>query len=254
MGQFDAFEETYDFEWDVDGRVPFYVTLARETGGPVAEFACGAGRILLPIAREGMEVWGVEHSGPLAARFGRRLVDEGQAVRDLVHLVEAEPGQARLDKRFGLVMMAFGGLQLHVEDDESEAVLAVLAEHVAPAGLLALDLFRLGGTAREHPGLVRHVWTMERPKFRETVSRFQVLTRGRSSGRLELTIFLDTVDETGQISRRVVKQELRAFDPDTLGEALGRHGLSVEGVYGDAHRGAFDPDGECMFVVARKTG
>ena len=42
--------------------VPFYVDVARKSGGPVLEIACGTGRVLLPIAREGIEIEGVDNS------------------------------------------------------------------------------------------------------------------------------------------------------------------------------------------------
>ena len=42
--------------------MPFYVDLARKSGGPVLEIACGTGRVLLPIAREGIEIEGVDNS------------------------------------------------------------------------------------------------------------------------------------------------------------------------------------------------
>ena len=38
---------------------PFYVEMARRSGGPVLEIGCGTGRVLLTIAREGIDVEGV---------------------------------------------------------------------------------------------------------------------------------------------------------------------------------------------------
>ena len=35
--------------------LPFYLELARKIGGPVLEMGCGTGRVLLPIARAGIE-------------------------------------------------------------------------------------------------------------------------------------------------------------------------------------------------------
>src|SRR5437667_10178149 len=35
--------------------LPFYFDLARKIGGPVLEMGCGTGRVLLPIARAGIE-------------------------------------------------------------------------------------------------------------------------------------------------------------------------------------------------------
>src|SRR5579884_3039242 len=45
----------------------FYVDLARKIGGPVLELACGTGRVLLPIARQGIAIHGrsEEHTSEL---------------------------------------------------------------------------------------------------------------------------------------------------------------------------------------------
>ena len=41
--------------------LPFYVDLAKKFGGPVLEIGCGTGRVLLPIARQGIETVSYTH-------------------------------------------------------------------------------------------------------------------------------------------------------------------------------------------------
>src|SRR5438270_11217282 len=45
------YDDAYTAKQDLHD-LPFYLDLARESGGPVLELACGTGRILLPIARQ----------------------------------------------------------------------------------------------------------------------------------------------------------------------------------------------------------
>src|SRR5690349_8398997 len=40
----------------------FYGDLARQTGGPILELACGTGRLTIPLARDGHEVVGLDAS------------------------------------------------------------------------------------------------------------------------------------------------------------------------------------------------
>ena len=42
--------------------VAFFVEAAQESGGPVLEIGCGTGRILIPTARAGVEVVGLDLS------------------------------------------------------------------------------------------------------------------------------------------------------------------------------------------------
>ena len=42
--------------------VPFYLREAERSGGPVLELGCGTGRILVPMARAGCTVTGIDGS------------------------------------------------------------------------------------------------------------------------------------------------------------------------------------------------
>jgi SAM-dependent methyltransferase len=251
MGQFDAFEETYDFEWDIDWHVPFYLGLARRSGGPVAEFASGTGRLLFPIAREGIEAWGVEAPGPTSARFGRRLMDQPAEVAGLVHLVEGDPAAVDFGRTFPLAFLAFGGLQLYLDDSAVDGLLGAIARHTQPGGLFALDLVRLSEGALGNPGMLRHAWSMDRPRSRETISRIEAL-RLAPTGLMDMTVFLDTVSETGSISRRVVRQQMRRLEPDDVEKLLGAHGFDIESISGSADGGPAEPAGDRLFVIARR--
>src|SRR5262245_36074593 len=57
-----GYDAMYGALRDPSGDGAFYLALARETGGPVLELGCGTGRILLPIARSGIECVGLDAS------------------------------------------------------------------------------------------------------------------------------------------------------------------------------------------------
>ena len=75
--------ETYDLFAGRDARmagdVDFYLELARAQGGPVLELAAGTGRVLLPLARVGFQVTGLDVSRPMLDIAARRLAQEGLA-------------------------------------------------------------------------------------------------------------------------------------------------------------------------------
>ena len=58
---------------------PFYVELAKQSGGPVLEVGCGTGRVLVPIAREGIEIHGVDNSGPMLEILKAKLAQDQPA-------------------------------------------------------------------------------------------------------------------------------------------------------------------------------
>lgn len=120
---------------------PFYLDLAKESGGPVLEIGCGTGRVLLPTAREGIEIHGVDNSAPMLGILKERVSREDPAVRSKVTLHAGDMREFRLDRRFPLVTIPFRPLQhMHTVRDQLRALTSAAA-HVAESGTLAFDVF-----------------------------------------------------------------------------------------------------------------
>jgi SAM-dependent methyltransferase len=121
--------------------LPFYLDLARRSGGPVLELGCGTGRVLLPIAREGIEIHGLDSSAPMLRVLRKRLASEPPAVRRRVHLHPGDMRRFRMNKKFPLVILPFRPLQhMHTVPDQI-AALRTAAHHLKKSGRLAFDVF-----------------------------------------------------------------------------------------------------------------
>src|SRR5678815_1962136 len=90
----------YNARPDVD----FYVAEARTTRGDVLELGCGTGRVLLPVARLGKKIAGVDNSSKMLAVCRDRLEREPAEVRDRVTLVQADMRDLNLGRTFSLIM------------------------------------------------------------------------------------------------------------------------------------------------------
>jgi SAM-dependent methyltransferase len=121
--------------------VPFYVDLARKSGGPVLEIACGTGRVLLPIAREGIEIEGVDNSESMLRIVRRNLAREPREVRERVTIHKGDMRDFRLEKKFRLVTIPFRPLQHMYTVQDQVAALTTAAFHVAEGGSVAFDVF-----------------------------------------------------------------------------------------------------------------
>src|ERR1700731_3751250 len=91
--------------------LPFYLELAEQAPGPVLEIACGTGRVLLPIARKGIEVHGVDNSLPMLTILKASLSNEPQEVRQRVTLHEGDMRDFRLGRQYPLVIIPFRAMQ-----------------------------------------------------------------------------------------------------------------------------------------------
>ncbi len=124
----------------VEGDIAFYLDCARQFGGPVLELATGTGRVLLPLARQGVEIVGLDRSRAMLARAEDKLRAEGVA-RTRVQLVEADMMDFDLGRQFALVIVPFRSFQHLTEPVAQRAALRCVHRHLKPRGHLVLHLF-----------------------------------------------------------------------------------------------------------------
>jgi SAM-dependent methyltransferase len=121
--------------------LPFYLDLAEQTAGPILEVACGTGRVLLPIARKGIEIHGVDNSRPMLKILADRLARELQEVRERVKLRKGDMRDFRLGNQYPLVIIPFRPMQ-HMETVQDQvSALTTAALHLSNTGILAFDVF-----------------------------------------------------------------------------------------------------------------
>jgi len=109
--------------------------------GPILEIGCGTGRVLLPIARHGIEIHGVDTSSAMLRILKSHLAGEPLEVRKRVHLRKGDMRSCRLKKKFPLVMLSFRPLQHMFTLKDQLAALKTAAFHLDRHGTLAFDVF-----------------------------------------------------------------------------------------------------------------
>jgi SAM-dependent methyltransferase len=121
--------------------LPFYLDLAKRSGGPVLEIACGTGRVLLPIARQGIVIDGVDNSLPMLRVLKSHIENESPQIRCNITLHNGDMRDFRLRKKYPLVIIPFRPLQhMHTIQDQLKA-LTTAAFHLQKDGILAFDVF-----------------------------------------------------------------------------------------------------------------
>ena len=90
---------------------PFYVDLAQRIGGPVLEMGCGTGRVLLPIARAGIAIDGVDSSLPMLGILRQKVEREPPDVREAIRTHHGDMRNFRLEKKYPLVTIPFRPMQ-----------------------------------------------------------------------------------------------------------------------------------------------
>ncbi len=120
--------------------LPALQAYAQRTGGPLLELGCGTGRLLIPLAQAGYQVTGVDLSDAMLDLARAKIAAAGMA--DRVTLMQGDYASAPLGGPYQLAFCVMNTFLHLLTTDEQLAALRHWRRHLAPRGLLLLDLFQ----------------------------------------------------------------------------------------------------------------
>ena len=134
--------------------INFYVEAAQTCGGPVLEVGCGTGRILIPTARAGVDIVGLDLSPHMLQVCQKRVLAEPQTVQSRIRLVQADMRSFDLAQAFQLITLPFRPFQHLTTVEDQLSCLETIRRHLVEGGRLILDLFNpwLAALVRDNLG------------------------------------------------------------------------------------------------------
>jgi SAM-dependent methyltransferase len=253
----------YDFEYRRRrDDVHFYRTLAVEQGGPVLDLACGTGRLMVPMLRDGLTVVGVDQAPAMLASAAAKIARLPPAARARALLVRADlrrfafqgftrrraaAASAGPEPRFTFAVAAFHSVQHLIADRDLTAFLRAARRALDPRGWLAFDVFV------PHPRFLerdeKRRW--DRTQFRDpTTGQRLVYTVNHHLDRrrrvLLMRMYYQPVDEHGRATgpervRRLCHRQLGRGEVRAL---LERAGLRLVAAWSDFAGTAMSLDGD----------
>jgi SAM-dependent methyltransferase len=251
MSQFDAFARYYDADYGaVDDDLPFYRELAQRTGGPVLEVMCGSGRLLLPLARAGLRLAGVDVSGAMLDLARERL--QAANLSERVQLIEADIRERAPRGPFGLAIVAINSFMHLAGAADQLATLKHIHSALRPGGLLAIDLFNPDprALAEQHGALVldKTFSLADGTQVQKFVAQYSDMAAQTS----HVTFIYDEIDAEGRVRRSTLPFPMRWLYRYELEHLLARAGFALDNVYGSYELDAYSSTSDLLLVVARK--
>lgn len=236
--------------------VDFYVEMARASTGAVLEVGCGTGRILIPTAKAGFDIVGLDLSTQMLSICREKLALEPEAVQAKVHLVQEDMRQFNLGRKFGLVTTPFRPFQHLTTVEDQLACLACIREHLNDGGKLILDLFN-----PSLPHLTEEAFLTEYgsdPEFsmadgRKVVRRERTVSRDPFMQIQDVEFVYYVTHPDGREERLIHRFQMRHLFRFEAEHLLARSGFQVQQVYADYDKSPYGSKylGELIFV-ARK--
>ncbi len=236
--------------------VAFFVERARQAKGPVLEIGCGTGRVLIPTAKAGVEIVGLDLSPFMLSVCRAKLSREPVEVQAKVQLVEADMRHFDLGKNFTLVTIPFRSFQHLITVEDQLSCFTCIQHHLVDGGTFILDLFN-----PYLPRLVDEQYlteTEEEPEFtmpdgRRVVRRNRTVARDLFHQIQEVELIYYVTHPDGGKERLVDRFPMRYLFRFEAEHLLARCGFKVEEVYADYDKSPYGTKypGE-LILVARK--
>ena len=243
MFEYDPLADLYDLEYAHDYDLPFWLSLAEREAGPVVEWGAGTGRIAAPLAAAGHDVTAVELSPEMVERGREKCRAADWVVGDMR---SAKPG-----RRYGLAVCAFNSFLCLKSVDDALAFLRNAREHLAPGGLLGIEVSAFSPEELAGGPELRHDFTRELPGGR--LDRFSVSRYDAATQLMEMRLFYERHDGSGMLeNRRAHDLTIRVTNRDELDLMLRIAGFKVEAVFGGFEGEPFDSASDHFVVLARR--
>lgn len=210
----------------------FWLSLAREHGEPILELACGTGRVMLPLAAAGFDVWGIDSAEPML-KEARRKATERSVNFNL------ELGDIRafdLHQRFPLILLTSNSICHLTTLDEFEQLAACVRKSLTPKGVFVVEVFVPDVNALAVPvDELRPFASYEDP---DGAGRIDLVYSSRYDPSTQIkhnTLF--RVGPNG-VNQSVGELPMRIYFPQELDALFRYNGFRVS-KFGDLHRSPF---------------
>jgi len=226
--------------------ISFYTELAQESGGPVLELACGTGRVTIPIAETGTEIWGVDITESMLERARRKSREKGLNIP----LIRSDIRELDLKNRFKLLIYPFSAIGHIQSRDDIRAVLASVKEHLDEGGLFAFDYFNpsLKILTRD-PDEFFDSHEFKDPATGKTIS---ITERTRYDAKTQINHILwryKVADEDNVVDR---EWAVRIYFPQELDFILESCGFKIDQKYGWFDKSLFESNSRRQVFICSK--
>jgi SAM-dependent methyltransferase len=250
MTDYDLIAPFYDIEHaHFDEDVNLYINFAELCGGPLLELACGSGRLLVPLAREGYTLTGVDSSTSMLNLAQHALEEAG--VAEQCTLVQENMCTVHLEQKFRLAFIALGSFGHACTRHEQRQTLARVHDHLIVGSRFILDISNADVRYMEQlSGQVLHQGTWKREEG-VLLSHFVSPASSPTKHLLELTHFYEEHRQGDAVQRTITTTHLYLFERNEVELLLEEAGFDIIDVFGDYELSPFEHDSPRMIFIAQ---
>lgn len=223
--------------------IPFWLSLAQQQGSPVLELGCGTGRVLLPLAKAGYHVTGLDNDPDALALLRSQLEGPLQA-----NIIESDLTNFHLAQKFPLILLPCNTYS-SLSPPQRQQALDCITAHLAPGCVFAFSA--------PNPAILQDISEEGEPELETTFNHPQTnnpvqvssLFLPETDG-VRITWHYDHLLPDGRVERQSA-HTFHYHTPAAQHRAeLEKRGFSVE-TYGDFAGGKYKSDAFYLVLIAK---
>lgn len=142
MNIWDEFSAFYDWELSIvnpqqNDDIVFWEEVIKSYGPPVLEFACGSGRLTIPLAESGLEITALDFSENMLRLLEKKAIEK----KLKIDIIQADMTNFHIANKFSFALLGYFALQQLTSLSAQEKCLKTIHRQLKTDGVLGLDIY-----------------------------------------------------------------------------------------------------------------
>ncbi len=253
--QYDNLAEIYDYEWkELKEDIDFIIEYAKKCGSPILELAAGTGRITIPVAQQGFEIYGIDNSKKMLEIGMRKLEKLPEKVASNIKFIEGDMTDFSLEKKFKFIFVPFNSFLLLITKKAQEECIRKIHKHLDKNGIFMVDTFspnfKLCAEEKSDIRFLRHFYY---PPENKTIIQWEYVERNMAEQVMSIDFLYEAYDKGGNFSRFVRHLDMAIIFRFEMQMMLEKNGFEIINLYGSYDKSEFTNKSSQMIYICKKT-
>ena len=223
--------------------INFWLEQAKRYGEEVLELACGTGRITIPLAKEGVNITGIDIAESMCTQARNKAKKEGINIE----ILQSDIRDFNLGKKFSLIFIPANSIAHLTNIEDIEKCLYNVKNHLKENGKLILDTFNPSLeilTRKFEDRYPNAVYPNPCGEGDIIVNESSVYNAATQINKVVLYYkFADSSEE------KTDELNLRIYFPQELEAILKYNGFKIDGIFGDYDQSRFESSSNKQILV-----
>ena len=252
--QYDKLAQIYDFEWkDLEGDIDFAVEYSKKCGSPILELAVGTGRVAIPIARQGLEIFGIDNSINMINIGLRKIAQLPEEISSKITFIHDNMCNFLIKRKFKFIFVSFNSFLLLTTRKEQDDCLRAVHNHLTDDGLLMIDIFspnfKLCAEEKSEIRFLRHFYFEPENK---TIIQWEYVERNMAEQLMSIDFLYEEYDRNGNLNKSTRHLDMAIIFRFEMQMMLEKNGFEIVEFFGNYDKSEFTVKSPQMIYICKK--